>query len=101
MSIKPLYARVLLKREKLNQVGSIIIPDDAAKRHSATLCEVVAVGPDVNTSQANTEIRVGSTVLIGEYAGTWINEDGRAVTDPETAEYYLVQDEDILAEVAK
>ena len=100
MVIEPLYERVLLRREKADKIGAVYLPEQHAKNHATTLCEVVGVGPDVNNPErCKTEIRIGMKVLIGQYAGTWINELGMAVADPNTAEYYLVKDEDLLAEI--
>jgi co-chaperonin GroES (HSP10) len=48
-------------------------------------------GPKING------LEEGMTVLIGKYAGDWINEDGKMVTNEEDAEYYIVQDVDVLA----
>lgn len=91
-ALRPLFARVLLAREKFEKVGGIIIPDDAQKRHATTKCNVIATGPTCDES-----IQIGMSVLIGKYAGDWINVDGKAVALPDDAEFYIVQDEDILA----
>lgn len=94
MALKPFFARVLLRREKFAKSGSIIIPDEAQKRHAMTKCEVVATGQNCDPS-----IQEGMTVLIGQYAGTWLNADGKAVAGPDDAEFYLCADEDLLCEV--
>ena len=91
--IKPLFARVLLRREKEEKIGSIILPDDAQKRYASLRCKVLAVGPAADPS-----IAVGTTVLIGQHAGAWINLKGTPGL-PDGEERYIVQDEDILCEV--
>lgn len=96
MRLIPLFDRVLLDRPKLEKVGSIIIPDDASKRAATTKCTVLAVGANVDPC-----IKPGMTVLIGMYAGTWLNADGRAVPKPDDAEFYVVADVDIICEVAE
>ena len=91
MALRPLFARVLLKREVLRKVGSIIIPESSQDRHARCLGEIVAMGPD-----ATATLRVGDKVVFGKYAGTWLDENGK---DNSEGEYYIVQDEDILARV--
>lgn len=92
--LRPLFARVLLQRQKAEKIGSILLPSDAAKKHATLRCEVLAVGPTADES-----IRVGDQVIIGVHTGTWINANGRPVADAQTAEYFICQDEDILAVV--
>lgn len=89
--LKPLFARVLLKREKLEKVGSILVPTDAQKRHASLRCTVVATGPTCDPT-----IKPGMVVIIGKYAGEWFDSDGKA--NPE-GEWYIAQDEDLIAEV--
>lgn len=95
--MKPLFARVLLEREKLSKVGDIIIPEQAQKRHATLKCRVIAVGPAVDDSVKKL---VGKWVLLGRHAGDWINEQGDPVAKDDAREYYICQDEDILAEVS-
>lgn len=92
--LQPLFARVLIRRERFASKSSIIIPDDAAKRNAPAKGVVVAVGPTADES-----VKPGMTVLFGQYAGAWINPDGTAVTRPDEAEFFVCLDEDIIAEV--
>src|SRR3990167_3686857 len=92
MKLKPLSARVILKRETLKQVGKIIIPDEAQQRHAKLRCKVIAVGPTADKS-----IEVGMTVLIARYSGDWMTATGEAALKPDQDELYVVQDEDLLA----
>ena len=93
MKLIPLFARVLLKRPRADKKGSIIIPDTAQQRHATLKCEVLAKGPAADKS-----IRVGAHVLIGQFAGAWLDEDGNQVPE---GEYYICADEDILCEVSE
>ncbi len=95
VDLKPLFARVLLQREKMKN-STLIIPDDAAKRNAPAKGKVVAVGP-----AADSVIEVGKTYLFGRHAGTWLNSEGTVVVREDDAEFYLVQDEDMLCEVAQ
>lgn len=87
--LKPLFARVLLKREKLVKVGSIYVPDSEQKRQASLKCKVIEVGPTCDKS-----IQPGMTVIMGQYAGAWLDADGKAVPD---GDYYICCDEDLLA----
>lgn len=91
--LKPLFARVLLRREKMKH-STIILTEDTARRHAPTKGEVVAVG-----DAADSSIEVGKVYLFGRHAGTWINADGTVATKEEDAEFYVVSDEDLIAEV--
>ena len=82
--MKPLFARVLLEREKVEQIGNILLPTDAALKHATTKCRVIDKGP-----QADEQIRIGSWVIIGQYAGAWVNAEGKAVSNPDDAEFYI------------
>lgn len=93
--LKPLFARVLLEREKAAMIGNIVIPDEVRARHSGLKCRVLAVGPN-----ADDQINVGSWVLIGQHAGAWLDENGAPVATADDAKLYIVQDEDILCEVS-
>ena len=74
--------------------SSIIIPDEAGKRNAPAKGVIVAVGDSVDSS-----IEVGMTVVYGRHAGTWLNADGTVSATEEDAEFYVIQDEDVIAEV--
>ncbi len=95
MNIKPLFARVLLERHKVEKIGSIQLPESMAKQQARLKCKVLAVGPHADES-----IKTGSVVLIGRHAGDWLNTEGKPVSNADDAELFIVQDEDILAEVS-
>lgn len=94
--LKPTFARVLLKRKRLEKVGSIIIPEAAQKRHATTRCEIIAKGPSCEEHW-----KIGSHVLIGQYAGAWVNDEGfvGGHSKDESSEYFICQEDDILAVV--
>lgn len=96
MKLQPLFARVLLERIRAQQIGSIIIPDDAAMRHASLKCRVLAVGP---TCEPEIAELVGRSVLIGKNAGTWLNADGNTVPKADEATFFMVQEQDILCAV--
>ena len=79
--IEPLFAKVILAREEIKS-GSIIIPDDAARRNAPARGEILAVGPAADES-----LRPGQKVIFGQHAGAWLKVDGE--------EYFICIDEDI------
>lgn len=89
----PLFARVLLQRDKQEKSGSIYIPPSAQKRMARMACTVLAVGPGCDDS-----IQEGMRVLLGRFSGDWINEEGEP-GEPDVSEFYICQDEDILCEI--
>lgn len=92
---RPLFARVLLEREIPKKVGSILLADESQKRLAFTKCRIIATGPTCDEGVAEL---IGKNVLIGRFAGDWINADGiPGVPSDDTKQYYIVQDEDILA----
>ena len=92
--MKPLFARVLLKRKPATTSrGGIILPDDAQKRYASLRCTVVALG---DNCELKGTLEPGDEVLIGIHAGTWINANGDPVFKPEDAEFFIAQEEDLL-----
>lgn len=77
--IQPLFAKVILQREKVNT--SIIIPVDAERRNAPSKGVVLAVGPEVEG------VKPGDRVYFGQHAGGWIEIEGE--------EYFICIDEDI------
>ena len=79
MNIRPLYDNVVIKREEQEAVsaGGIVLPGSAKEQPNQG--KVVAVGD--GTLQDNGELRalqvkVGDTVVFGQYAGNTIKVDG-------------------------
>lgn len=82
--MRPLFARVLIERESLQQKTRILIPETAAKRNAPAIGTVVAVGPTADKS-----IEVGARVVFGRHAGDEIEVGDKKL--------WITQDEDILA----
>jgi len=83
---EPLFARVVVKREKLQTKTSLILLDDSAKKHALAQGRVVAVGPTCDDS-----VQLNDLVRWGTFAGEWIKFGDE--------EYFILQDEDILVRV--
>lgn len=92
MNLKPLYDRVVVKPIEADEVssGGILIPDNAKEK--PTRGEVVAVGEGKaldNGSLRAPKVKVGDTVIYGQYSGSAYKQDG--------VEYKIVREDDILA----
>lgn len=86
MKYKPLFARVLIEREVIEQTTSgIILPN--AKKHSKSTGTVIAVGPTVEG------VKVGDKVVFGRHAGAWLDQSSQ---DKDDGTLFICQDEDIL-----
>ena len=84
MKLRPLFDRVLLKREELKTATGLIIPDAAKERNAPTRGVVIAIGPTCTGA-----VTMGDRVLFGVHAGAPLKVDG--------AEVFVVAEEDIIA----
>lgn len=91
--LRPLFARVLLRREQLKSSSSIIIPDSAQERNAPLRGEVVAIGP------AAEGVEPGDIVVFGQHAGKWVTPSGRPPSSSDKDALFICQDEDILCVV--
>lgn len=91
MKIRPLHDRVVVRRmeEETTSAGGIVLPGSAAEK--PTQGEVVAVGNGQITDSGvrALDVKVGDTVMFGQYAGTEIKVDGEALL--------IMQENDIVA----
>lgn len=89
VGIKPLGARVLIKKLEAEEKseGGIILTD--AAKEKPQMAEVVAVGP--GTKDEPMELKAGDKVVFSKYAGTDIKYHGE--------EYTVMSQADILATV--
>ena len=92
MNIRPLHDRILVRRaeEELTSAGGIIIPDNATEKPNRG--EVIAVGNGRITDSGDVramDVKVGDSVLFGQYAGTAVKVTGE--------ELIMMKEEDILA----
>ncbi len=89
IGIKPLGARVLIKKLEAEEktAGGILLTSSAKEKPQ--MAEVMAVGP--GTKDEPMELKVGDKVVFAKYAGTDIKYEGE--------EYTLMSQSDILATV--
>jgi chaperonin GroES len=88
LPFEPMFGRVLIDRPKVEQIGSIIIPQTAHTKYSPTKGRIIACG---ETCDEAIKKAVGKIVVFAKYAGDWIKIDDQ--------EYFICQDEDILGVV--
>ena len=78
MKIRPLHDRVVIRRmeEETTSAGGIVLPGSAAEK--PTQGEIVAVGNGQVTDNGvrALDVKVGDTVMFGQYAGTEIKVEG-------------------------
>jgi chaperonin GroES len=82
MNIRPLHDRVIIRRieEEKTTASGLIIPDSATEKPSKG--EVLAIGKGKTTdagSVISLEVKVGDTVVFGQYAGSEINSNGESL----------------------
>jgi len=81
MKIRPLHDRVVIRRmeEETTSAGGIVLPGSAAEK--PTQGEVVAVGNGQVTDNGvrALDVKVGDTVMFGQYAGTEITVEGESL----------------------
>lgn len=84
----PLFARVLLRREKKEKIGSIILPEQAIGKYNKEEGVIVAVG---HTCDDVIKELIGQKVMFAKFSGAW--------TKIKDEEYFMCQDEDLLGVV--
>ena len=89
VGIKPLGARVLIKKLEAEEKTSGGIIWTSSAKEKPQMAEVLEVGP--GTKDEAMELRVGDKVIFAKYAGTDVKFDGE--------EYTLMNQSDILATV--
>ena len=78
-SIKPLGARVLVKRLEADEVsaGGIVLPDSAKEKpQEAEVVSLGTGGKDDNGNDITFTVKVGDKVLISKYGGTDVKVNG-------------------------
>lgn len=84
----PLFARVLMKRERKDKVGSIILPETAIGKYSKEEGILVAIG---HTADESLRDLIGQKMMFAKHSGAWVK-----IGDDQ---YFMCQDEDLLGVV--
>ena len=92
MNIRPLHDRVIVRRteEEKTTASGLIIPDSATEKPSQG--EVLAVGKGKTTDSGTVvelDVKVGDTVVFGQFAGTEIKSNGETLL--------IMREDDIVA----
>lgn len=92
MRLRPLYDRVIIKREEEEKksAGGIVLPDSATEKPSRG--EVISVGegkPMDNGEIRKPVVKAGDKILFGKYSGSEVKLDGE--------EYIIMREDEILA----
>lgn len=84
MNIQPLFDKVLIKPQKIEEktASGIYIPD-TAKQDKPQIGEVISIGQDVKV------VKIGQNVVFAKYGPTELNLDSQ--------DYLIVKEDDILA----
>ena len=90
LPITPVFARVIILREKKEKMGSIIVPDSSVERHTPAKGKLLACGEATEDSIVNA---IGKTVYFAQFSGAWL----KVGEGEDVKEYYICQDEDIIA----
>ena len=95
MKLRPLHDKVLVKRkeEEETTAGGIVLPGSAAEKPSQG--DVIAVGPGKRQDsgeQIAPDVKVGDTVIFGQYGGNEVKIDGE--------EYLILSESDIFGVVS-
>lgn len=111
VNYQPKFARVLIKREvKEKSAGGIILPD--AKRHARCEGIIIALGETAGWTKSfdsdggekfTQAFNVGDKVIFGRHSGAWLDSnykyEGGKPVEQDDGQYFICQDEDILAVV--
>jgi len=91
MNIRPLHDRVVVRRkeEETTSAGGIVLPGSAAEKPSQG--EVLAVGTGKVLENGNVQalaVKVGDTVVFGQYSGNTVKIDGEELLIMSESELY-------------
>ena len=93
MKIRPLHDRVVVRRmeEETTSAGGIVLPGSATEKPSQG--EVLAIGAGKlleNGDVRPVDVKVGESVLFGQYSGTPIKIDGEELLVMAEADIFAV-----------
>ena len=91
MNIRPLHDRVVVRRkeEETTSAGGIVLPGSAAEKPSQG--EILAVGTGKVLDNGDVQalaVKVGDTVVFGQYSGNTVKIDGEELLIMSESELY-------------
>ena len=93
--LEPLGERVIMKRDEPETKGNILLPEQFRKKHAATRGVCVAIGPDVE------QVEIGREYIWGQHAGAWVTAEGYPTTEEQDAQFYALNEGDLIARLAQ
>jgi chaperonin GroES len=93
MQIRPLHDRVVVRRkeEETTSAGGIVLPGSATEKPSQG--EIIAVGTGKSLSNGDIQalaVKVGDTVVFGQYSGNTVKIDGEELLIMSESDLYGV-----------
>ena len=93
MNIRPLHDRVVVRRneEETTSAGGIVLPGSATEKPSQG--EILAVGTGKALDNGDVQalaVKVGDTVVFGQYSGNTVKIDGEELLIMSESELYGV-----------
>jgi chaperonin GroES len=78
MSIRPLHDRIVVRRteEEQKTAGGILLPGSAQEKPQQGVILAVGNGQITDNGVRPLDVKVGDTVLFGQYAGQTVKVDG-------------------------
>ncbi|MDO4435150.1 MAG: co-chaperone GroES [Cardiobacteriaceae bacterium] len=91
MNLKPLYDRVVVKREdeEKTTAGGIVLPGSATEKPAQGVVVAVGSGKVKHGETYPLTVKVGDRVLFGKFTGSEVKVDG--------VEYLIMREEEIFA----
>ncbi len=90
MSIRPLHDRIVVRRteEEQKTAGGILLPGSAQEKPQQGVILAVGNGQITDNGVRPLDVKVGDTVLFGQYAGQTVKVDGE--------ELLVMREEDVM-----
>ena len=91
MNIKPLFDRVIIEPDEINNTskGGIVLPQTAQDRPQTGKVVAVGSGKDLENNEVGMQVRVGDTVIFNKYTGAEVKFEDK--------NYIILRQIDIIA----
>jgi len=98
IGLEPLFTRVLIKRKRIDKIGSLFVAETSREIKELGIGEILAIGSRCDCPEVN----VGDIVLFGRYSPYLLNQQelkwvGVDLVEDKDVDYLLCNDEDLLA----
>jgi len=91
MNIKPLFDRVIIEPDEINNTskGGIVLPQTAQDRPQTGKVVAVGSGKDLENNEVGMQVRVGDSVIFNKYTGAEVKFEDK--------NYIILRQIDIIA----